>query len=293
MLENEFAKMLDDLDSLEDDFVSGYFNEESPSTKMKQELLDEIDDSNIEENDDEINFSLPNEIEEKMELLEENEESQDEMFEFPKENISFEEEKEEKTLEEKNKALKNELSWEMEVYDDLDQVELPELEATNLEETLNDKLESKEDIDKILVPNLIFTESLKNKLSSEIYSLESNNSNIKEETNEDELDQETYDELETTSEKEEPVYQNRFTSFSKSHLSKIYHKKIKVDRNAKFKSENEKTKNTFSYNDILDRLDNKRKLDLNNVNDLMKIIDKCNNYKEFFEIADREFHGKK
>lgn len=40
---------------------------------------------------------------------------------------------------------------------------------------------------------------------------------------------------------------------------------------------------TFSYNDILDRLDTKEQLDLNNPNDILNLIEESNSAEEFFE----------
>lgn len=40
---------------------------------------------------------------------------------------------------------------------------------------------------------------------------------------------------------------------------------------------------TFSYNDILDRLDTKEQLDLNNSNDILNLIEESNSAEEFFE----------
>lgn len=44
----------------------------------------------------------------------------------------------------------------------------------------------------------------------------------------------------------------------------------------------DKTK-TFSYNDILDRLDTKKQFDLNNSNDILNLIEESNSAEEFFE----------
>ena len=40
---------------------------------------------------------------------------------------------------------------------------------------------------------------------------------------------------------------------------------------------------TFSYNEILDRLDKKEKLDLNNTNDILELIETTNSSTEFFK----------
>lgn len=98
-------------------------------------------------------------------------------------------------------------------------------------------------------------------------------------------------------EKEEPVFKNRFTSFSKTNLNKTCSKKIKVYRKNKYekkeevKVEKEEPKK-FSYNKILDRLDQEKKYNLDNVNDLMKFIDKCETSDEFFDYIESETNDK-
>lgn len=49
----------------------------------------------------------------------------------------------------------------------------------------------------------------------------------------------------------------------------------------------EKQKKVFSYNDILSRLDhNEKKIDINNTNDLMKLIEKTETADEFFDTIE-------
>lgn len=43
----------------------------------------------------------------------------------------------------------------------------------------------------------------------------------------------------------------------------------------------------FSYNKILDRLDKKEKIDINNCNDILNLIGNSNNSEEFFEILEK------
>ncbi len=118
----------------------------------------------------------------------------------------------------------------------------------------------------------------------------------------EEKDEPTKEEIteEESEEKEEPVYKNRFTSFSKSNLNKTCSKNIKVYRDNKFENTKEEEKveeekvepQKFSYNKILDRLDQEKKYDLNNVNDLMKFIDKCETSNEFFSYIESEANDK-
>lgn len=107
---------------------------------------------------------------------------------------------------------------------------------------------------------------------------------------EEELDSEP-----VNTENKEPEYQNRFTSFSKSNINKLGSKKIKVYHKNKFEKKEEikeEIKKPFSYNEILDRLDKEKKYDINNINDLMKLIDKCDTTDEFFNYVESETHDK-
>ena len=44
---------------------------------------------------------------------------------------------------------------------------------------------------------------------------------------------------------------------------------------------------SFSYNEILDRLDKKERIDINNTNDILDLIEKSNNSDEFFEELEK------
>ena len=88
-------------------------------------------------------------------------------------------------------------------------------------------------------------------------------------------------------------YKNHFTSFSKTNLNKISNKRVKVYHQNNFKEKEEQIEEKkFSYNEILDRLDQERKYDLNNTNDLMKCIEKCKTSDEFFEYVESELNDK-
>ena len=109
-----------------------------------------------------------------------------------------------------------------------------------------------------------------------------------------EEDKEEESEVEEKEEKEKPQeYQNHFTSFSKTNINKIGSKRIKVYHQNNFeKEEKEEPKKTFSYSEILNRLDQEKKYDLNNVNDLMKFIDKCETSEQFFDYVESERNDK-
>ena len=102
-------------------------------------------------------------------------------------------------------------------------------------------------------------------------------------------------EAESETMEEQPVFKNRFTSFSKTNLNKISAKKVKVYHENNYEKKEEVTeepKKTFSYNKILDRLDQEKKYNLNNVNDLMKFIDKCETSDDFFAYIESEKNDK-
>lgn len=119
---------------------------------------------------------------------------------------------------------------------------------------------------------------------------------------EEEKKEESKEELKNEKEEEQPTseesknYKNRFTSFSMTSMKKSLGKNIEVHRPVKVEEKeevvDEETKKTFSYSEILNRLDQEKKYDLNNANDLMKFIDKCDTSDEFFNYIESEKYGK-
>lgn len=288
MLEQEFEKMLKDLNSMNDDFINGYFNDD---IEENEEILDT--------NEDKISFSLDD-----MNSLSE-EKSSDlvlkneiELKEYEKvENVENDISEETIANEEINVPIesKEELEFVMPDDNSLESSEELELEAVTIDSILSDGIDSLTETKKYL----------EQENEENLSKFQNSNVEDKQENHEtDEEKEEKKEDIEKTryskdiddfynEEKKEIVYQNRFTSFSKKNLNKINTKKIKVDRKAKFNNDKrQEEKKSFSYNDILDRLDSNRKLDINNVNDLMKIIDKCNNSNDFFEYVESEFNDK-
>lgn len=130
--------------------------------------------------------------------------------------------------------------------------------------------------------------------------IEENPEELNEESVEEATSEEDKEESEVgVKEEEKPqVYQNHFTSFSKTNINKIGSKKIKVYHQNNFEKDEkeepvkEEPKKTFSYSEILNRLDQEKKYDLNNVNDLMKFIDKCETSEQFFDYVESERNDK-
>ena len=54
-----------------------------------------------------------------------------------------------------------------------------------------------------------------------------------------------------------------------------------------FEEVKEEKQRTFSYNEILDRLDRKEKIDINNTNDILNLIERSNDSEEFFEELEK------
>jgi hypothetical protein len=121
---------------------------------------------------------------------------------------------------------------------------------------------------------------------------------VKEEVQEEktEVSEEPSTDEEMPTSEESKKYKNRFTSFSMTSMKKSLGKNIEVHRPVKVEEKKEEVveepKKTFSYSEILNRLDQEKKYDLNNANDLMKFIDKCNTSDEFFEYIESEKYGK-
>ena len=244
MLENEFDKMLEDLDAADNEFNS-YFDQpdedlekEKFKTKLEEEMVDTFNDM---PDDNEI-------IDEKNIKNKEIEEDIDESFDFtPK--VKLGDDFEFRTDDEDSNEEEN-------IKDD----EISNNSKEDLEEKKEDEIEE-EDTEE-------FSESEDETPDEEVTN---NESDEKYEVEEDITFKEPDNSEEDNSLDDDEKVEEEF-------------KEIEEDIE---EVKEEKSKRKFSYNDILDRLDRSKTISLDNVDDILKLIEKCDTSEEFYEEIDK------
>ena len=253
MLENEFDKMLEDLDEADNEFNSYFDEEDETKNKIEKEVKKIKDDFDDLSDDEEFDLKP------KVKLS----------------DIDFNEKKKSKT----NQKIEKEL-FDKEIEDDFLPIDDLEKEIDELKLSEDNDLE-----DYKIEEELVLSEEFK-----------LDNSELEEkESDLDSLKQDIDDDLKDFKLNNEDIELKDF-ELPKVDLENIEVKKEKskefdLDKTADFvakKSEiEEKIKRKFSYNDILDRLDKEKPYDLNNVDDILKLIDKCETSDDFYEEIEK------
>ena len=272
MLENEFDRMLEDLDEADNEFNS-YFDspdealeKEKFKTELEEDMIDTFNDmpkdseivdkkekkanKKVEEFDDEEDFDFTPKVKLGADFDKELEELEDE--------IDLPEETEEEDLD-------NSDVFDKEFEEEKEDFDLSEEKEESKEE---EKIEEKnEDID--------FPEPLDEEETEEPVVIEKEEPTVEETLEKEEIEfgepKKNIEELDGEEDLEE-----EFKEIEDS-----------IDEEIEEETEEPTKKRKFSYNDILDRLDSVKTYDLNNVDDILKLIDKCDTADEFYEEIEK------
>lgn len=100
-----------------------------------------------------------------------------------------------------------------------------------------------------------------------------------------EVKEETFENIEEQSEIEEANNEQVDYDLKEELVDNSLEENIELE--VAFEEQKEEKPKTFSYNEILDRLDRKEKIDINNPDDILSLIGDSNNSEEFFEELEK------